>query len=100
MLQFVAKIFGSKSDKDIKRVKPLVDLTIAEGEKLVKLSNDELRQKTNEIRNQIDDRLKSIDDQLKALHQQIADHPELEITEKERIFSEIDELEKVIKILG
>ncbi|NJN42476.1 MAG: preprotein translocase subunit SecA, partial [Flammeovirgaceae bacterium] len=94
MLQFVAKIFGSKSDKDIKRVKPLADLTISEGEKLIALSNDELRQKTNEIRAIIDDRLKSIDDQLTALHQQIADHPELEISEKERIFSEIDELEK------
>ena len=34
MLKFIAKIFGTKSEKDIKRIMPLVDKTKAEGEKL------------------------------------------------------------------
>lgn len=34
MLKFIAKIFGTKSDKDIKRVMPLVDATKQEVERL------------------------------------------------------------------
>ena len=94
MLKLIAKIFGTKSDKDIKRMMPLVEETKQEFEKLKSLSNDELREKTKEIQNQIDSELKNIDDQLHALHQEIADKPELELSDKEAIFAKIDKLEE------
>jgi preprotein translocase subunit SecA len=94
MLQFIAKLFGTKSEKDIKRVMPLVDLTRAEGEKLLTITNDELRARTGSIREQIDARLKPIDDQIAALHLRIAENPELDLNEKELVFGEIDKLEK------
>ncbi|MGE0770725.1 MAG: preprotein translocase subunit SecA [Cyclobacteriaceae bacterium] len=94
MLKLIEKIFGSKSKKDINRMMPLVQATVAEGEKLKSLSHDELRQKTKEVQDAIDAHLKSIDDQLHALHQQIEDHPELDLNEKETIFGQIDKLEK------
>jgi len=93
MLQFIAKIFGTKSDKDIKSIMPLVEQTKAEGEKLKSISNDELRGKTLELQGIINDALKDIDDQLHALHQQIADQPDLDLNEKESIFARIDALE-------
>jgi len=94
MLQFIAKIFGTKSDKDIKSIMPLVEQTKAEGEKLKLLSNDELRGKTLELQEVINSALRNIDDQLHGLHKQIADNPELDLTEKESIFSNIDALEE------
>ncbi|HNP06078.1 MAG TPA: preprotein translocase subunit SecA [Cyclobacteriaceae bacterium] len=94
MLKFIAKILGSKSQKDVKSTMPLVELTKAEGEKLLSISNDELRGKTNEIQSHIDQRLKHIDDKLAELHQRITDHPELDLNEKESIFADIDRIEK------
>src|SRR4051812_47503868 len=94
MLKFIAKIFGTKSDKDIKSIMPLVEQTKAEGEKLKSISNDELRAKTQEIQSVIDAALKNIDDQLHALHKEIADKPDLELSEKESIFAQIDKLEE------
>ena len=94
MLKFIAKILGSKSQKDIKSIMPLVEQTNAEGEKLKSLSNDELRQKTGEIQETINQYLKEIDNQLAELHQRIAEHPELDLNEKESIFGQIDKIEK------
>jgi preprotein translocase subunit SecA len=93
MLKLLAKLFGSKSEKDIKLVMPLVEETKKEYEKLSSISHDELRQKTFEAQEEINNFLKPIDDQLAALHKEIADKPELELSEKETIFQKIDALE-------
>jgi preprotein translocase subunit SecA len=93
MLKLLAKIFGSKSEKDVKLVMPIVEETKREGEKLKSVSHDELRKKTFEIQDEINAFLKPIDDQLAALHKEIADKPELELSQKEAIFQKIDGLE-------
>lgn len=93
MLKLIAKLFGTKSEKDIKRIMPLVEQTKKEGEDLLSISNDELRKKTEEIKAFIDSELKDIDDKLTSLHNQIAEQPELDINEKEAVFAEIDKLE-------
>ncbi|MFZ5999872.1 MAG: preprotein translocase subunit SecA [Bacteroidota bacterium] len=107
MLKLIAKLFGTKSEKDIKRIMPLVEETKREGEKLVSISNDELRKKTFEIQAEINAFLKPTDDKLAGLHKQIADQPDLDIHQKEAIFAQIDklelernkELEKVLNIV-
>lgn len=63
MLKLLAKIFGDKSQKDIKLMMPLVEATKKEGELLISLSNDELRGKTVDIQNHINEKLKAIDDE-------------------------------------
>jgi preprotein translocase subunit SecA len=93
MLKFIAKIFGTKSQRDIKSVEPLVKETIIEFEKLAALSNDQLRAKTSEIQATINQELKAIDNQLSALHGKINNQPDLDISEKESVFAEIDKLE-------
>jgi len=93
MLQFIAKIFGTKSEKDIKRIQPLVEQTKEEGEKLKSVSNDELRNETKKIQDFINQELKAIDDQLGALHQKINDYPDLDINDKESVFADIDRIE-------
>jgi preprotein translocase subunit SecA len=93
MLKLIAKLFGTKSEKDIKRMTPLVEQTKQEGEKLISISHDDLRNKTQEIQALINTKLRPIDDELAALHQQVADHPELDINEKEAIFLKVDKIE-------
>ena len=53
MLKLIAKLFGTKSEKDIKRIMPLVEQTKKEGEKLKSISNDELRGETKKIQEEI-----------------------------------------------
>ena len=94
MLKLIAKIFGTKSEKDIKGMMPLVEETKKEGEKLLSISHDDLRARTISIQEEINLRLKPIDDQLAGLHQRIADQPDLDINEKEATFNQIDAIEK------
>ncbi|MBS1487852.1 MAG: preprotein translocase subunit SecA [Bacteroidetes bacterium] len=93
MLKLIAKVFGTKSEKDIKRMTPLVEETKQQGKALVSLSHDELRQKTIDVQHHINAKLKLTDEQIAGFHQRIADHPELDLNEKEFIFSQIDKTE-------
>lgn len=88
------KIFGTKSDRDIKLVMPYVAKTNEEYEKLQTISDDELRAKTESVKEFIGNHLKDIDKQIAALHQKIADDPDLDIHDKEVVFNQIDELEE------
>jgi preprotein translocase subunit SecA len=94
MLKIIAKLFGTKSEKDIKRIMPLVEKTKQEGEKLKNVSHDELRNETRKIQHTINAALKNIDDQLAALHQQIDEDSALDIDQKEVLFGQIDKLEE------
>ena len=49
----ITKIFGSKSDKDLKEILPQVTRIKEEFAKLTNVSNDELRAKTQEFKNRI-----------------------------------------------
>nr|GFD09582.1 type II secretory pathway family protein [Tanacetum cinerariifolium] len=90
----VAKLFGSKAEKDLKDVVPYVALINAEYAKLAGLTDDQLRQRTQEVRQQIDGRLAAIDGQIASLQGQIDSQPNLDVTRKEQIFEQIDALEK------
>src|SRR5687768_526937 len=95
MLKLIAKLFGTKSEKDIKRVMPLVEQTKQEGEKFKSLSHDDLRLETKKIQEQINQELKGIDDELAGLHKKIAEDTSIDISQKESIFAQIDKLEEV-----
>ena len=90
----IAKVFGSKSERDLKEIVPYVALINAEYAKLAGLSDAELREQTGKVRQQLAEKLSGIDGQIGALHQRIADEPTLHIDQKEAIFLQIDALEK------
>ncbi len=90
----IAKIFGTKSERDLKELSPFVGRINAEFEKLSSITDEELRGRTTTLRAFIDDQLKHIDDELVQLHQQIDDDPDLDINEKEALFGRIDKLEE------
>ncbi|MBR07635.1 MAG: preprotein translocase subunit SecA [Rickettsiales bacterium] len=89
----LAKIFGTKAEKDLKETAPVVAQINQEFAKLSSLSDDELRGKTEELKGIIADRLKSIDDELASLHEKVDADESLDIEQKESIFEQIDKLE-------
>ena len=90
----VAKLFGSKSERDLKTMVPYVALINAETAKLAGLSDDELRGQTDAVRERIAAHLAALDGQIAGLHQQISDQPTLDVSSKEALFEQIDALEK------
>ena len=52
---FLSKIFGNKSTRDMKEIQPWVEKVKAAYENISKLSNDELRAKTEELKRIIRD---------------------------------------------
>lgn len=94
MLGLLAKIFGTKSDRDIKSIKPYVEATLAEYAKLSAITDDELRGKSVEIRNTINDYLSDIDAEIAELNKQLAENPDMGLSVKEAIFNKLDEHEK------
>ncbi|MEJ7778007.1 MAG: preprotein translocase subunit SecA [Daejeonella sp.] len=93
MLGILNKLFGSKSDRDIKLVQPLVEKTKEEYAKLSSLSNDELRQKTTEFKAQIQAFLADIDKEIADVRSK-ADATDLPINEKTALYDELDKLQK------
>ncbi len=89
----ISKIFGTKSEKDIKTLNPFVDATNNEFKKLNSLSNDEFRAKTQELKEYINQKLAYIDDEVNSLKFSAEFSEEISIDEKEIIFKKIDELE-------
>ncbi len=94
MLSIFKKLLGDKATRDLKEVMPLVKQIKDVYENIKQLSNDELRLKTSEFRNIIIDFLKEEIDQVEELKKR-AESYDLDMDEKEKIFNQIDELEKV-----
>ena len=92
----ITKIFGSKSDKDLKEILPQVTRIKEEFAKLTNVSNDELRAKTQEFKNRISLHLKETEDEIRNLEKEAEENPEIDLHRKEEIYKEIDQLKKVI----
>lgn len=88
-----SKIFGTKSDKDLKAIMPIVHKVEAEYAKLSSISDDELRQKTKDFISYIENELKEIDAEIEDLKTK-AEGPEVSVSEKGDLFKEVDKLEE------
>ena len=88
----VTKIFGTKSDRDIKAIMPLVEQIKAAYALLSHLSDDELRAKSTDFKTRIQDFLASIDAEIKSLHEK--SQATEDIDEKDGYFQAIDKLEE------
>jgi preprotein translocase subunit SecA len=91
MIGLFKKFLGSKSNRDIKDIQPILDKTKKAYEEIKKLSNDELRDKTIEFKNTLKEGLKAIDDKIAAMKLQI--ESEANIDDREKHWAEIDKLE-------
>jgi len=98
MLGFIKNFFGTKSDKDIKVIMPLVNECLeVYNNSISKLSNDDLRNKTLEFKKRINDFVQEEELRINELKKGMEDEPSMPIEEKEKIYEEIDVLNKTIK---
>jgi preprotein translocase subunit SecA len=93
MLNFISKLFGSKSERDVKSLLPLVEKVKAEFAKLGEISNDELRAKTIGFKETISEGLADIDSEIASIKERTED-PDLDVNEKVELYTQLDKLEK------
>jgi preprotein translocase subunit SecA len=89
----IAKIFGTKSERDLKGLQNIVSETSEEFEKLQNISDEQLRAKTAEFKDIIAEKLRDIDLQLDDIKDKIANNPDMSVDDKETLFNETDKLE-------
>ena len=93
MLALISKLFGSKSNRDIKLIQPLVEKTKEEFAKLSSVSNDELRQKTLDFKIRIQEFLAEIDVEIAEVKAK-AESEDLPMNEKTALYDQLDKLQK------
>ncbi|MCC8171920.1 MAG: preprotein translocase subunit SecA [Parabacteroides sp.] len=91
--EFMTKLFGNKSQRDLKEIQPYVDKIKAVYPSIEKLSNDELRAKTDEIKQRIQDYVTAERKQVEEIRSSVEG---LELEERENAWTEVDKLEKQI----
>ena len=88
----IKKLFGTKSDKDLKLLYPYVDKINSEFDKLSSISDQELRDKTVSFKEKISANTKKVSDQIKSLKEDYINEKEQNIELKEEILDKIDKL--------
>lgn len=85
---------GTKSDRDIKNIMPLIEKTKAEFAKLQSISNDQLRAMTLAFRQKIADAVQAERDEIDTIKARIESDFDIDIEEKEDLYKRIDFLDK------
>ena len=91
MFGFLKKILGSKSDKDLKEIYPLVDKINSEYDKLNTISDEDLRSKTEEFKLKIKNSLIETEEEINNLKINY-EKSEGTLDEKEEILNSIDKI--------
>jgi len=95
MLGFISKMFGgSKSEKDIKQIVPIVEEIKQHFLACQSLSNDQLRNKTQEFKKRIREHLSAIDQEIHDVNKEAEELPFNDITGKDTLYQQVDALKK------
>ncbi|MBP5497233.1 MAG: preprotein translocase subunit SecA [Bacteroidales bacterium] len=96
MANFLTKLFGTKADRDMKELQPLLKKTLAAYETIKDLPIDDLRHKTEEFREKIRTATQKEEDQLAEVRQYLEENYDIPVEEKESKYKEIEKLEDKI----
>ena len=91
----IAKIFGSKAERDLKAIQPFLEQVLAIGTEVAALSNDDLRERAQRLRRGIQDFIKPDYDKIAELKLKAES---LDIWEREDVFNEIDKIESAVDV--
>ena len=89
------KLFGSKADRDMKEIKPILDKVLAAYDRIDKLSDDGLRAETDRIKEVIHNKIAADEERKKSLRAQLEDVT-IAVEKKEALATEVDKLTKKI----
>ena len=94
-LQLLKKILGSKEERDMKQIKPILDKILAVYPQIDALSHDQLREASQKIKQRIADYVQKERDEKRELRAKLEDM-NISPEEKEEIASKVDKLAKKI----
>ncbi len=89
----ISKLFGNKAQRDLNAVNPIVKKIKDAYPEIEKLTNDELRNKTKELEVYIQEQVKDEKEQIAKLKEGME---QIELSEREAIWTQVDKLEKDI----
>ena len=92
LVDIIKKVFGTKSDRDMKQVKPILDKVLAAYESIDKLSNDELRAKTGELKKKLRDGEAPFEKRIAEIKEEL--EKDIPVSQKESLATESDKLVK------
>ena len=95
MSNLLKSIFGSKEERDLKAIKPILANVLKEYERVDKLSDNQLREETNSVKRTIRERIEADLKKREELKSQLED-VEISAREKEKIAAEDDRIKKKI----
>ena len=84
----LAKVFGTSNEREIKRMRPLMEQVNALEEQLKQLTDEQLRARTAEFRARIKERVKEIEEAMTRVKEQ------MKTSSEPQLRTELDELEK------
>lgn len=89
--EFISKLFGNKSTRDMREIQPWVEKVKAVYEEIASLSNDDLRAKTEELKARVLASAEQEKAEIAALKSKVED---TELEDREALFNQIDKKEK------
>ena len=94
IIELITKLFGNKAQKDMREIQPYVDQVKAVYPEIDALSNDELRARSQALMDKIAATVAPKKSKIAELRASIE---ELEIDKREKVYQQIDDIEKEIK---
>ena len=94
LIEIITKLFGNKAQKDMRAIQPYVEKIKVAYEHIDSLSNDELRASSQSLMARLQEVVADKKHRIAELKSSIED---LEIDQREKVYNEIDKLEKEIK---
>ncbi len=88
------KVFGSKADRDMKQLKPILNKILAAYDSIDKLSDDELRAKSDELKTLISKRIEADEARIAEIREEL--EKDIPVEDKEKLASESDRLVKKV----
>ena len=84
------KIFGTKAERDLKQLRPVLDKVLAAYTEIDRLSDDELRAKSQELRERIRERTAADEARIVDIKAEL--DKDIPLDEKEKLATESDRL--------
>ena len=88
------KIFGTKADRDMKQIRPLLDKVLVAYEAVDKLTDDELREKCQALKDLIQSRIAADEARVAEIKEEL--EKDIPLSQKEALATESDKLVKKI----
>ena len=88
------KIFGTKADRDMKQIRPLLDKVLVAYEAVDKLTDDELREKCQALKDLIQSRIAADEARIAEIKAEL--EKEIPLSQKEALATESDKLVKKV----